>query len=1423
MALAYEVYCYYNVDTLKAVFEGVALILNGSGYANLIKVVLTLGVLIMAMVSLSTGKFEGMKWFIVSCIFYFGFLGPKVNIMLVDRVAVQPPVVVANVPIGLAFMAHFTSSVGDWMTTTMESTFITLPSTMTFHGAAGSTVGETHGLVFGSRLLSEARQSVIADPQLRMDWQDFIRNCTIYDIAAGRVDMTALQKSADIFATLSVTSQARMTSQHETGQPAMDSCKLVVGNLIRRLNVDVLANVNYLGRFLNPNTPQLTPNAAVASMLNTQFVDMNQVAFGVTQGAQATIQQAMGINLVNASGAVIGQQLNDPAAVSIALAQAQAEATANASYMSMAAVASSAMPKIRNVIEVVIYATFPIVMLIILIAGHRAGMPLKAYFMTMIWLQLWPPLYAILNLVVTMETAKETLAIAMAQGGLPLGGLTIASAADLGATSLSAQAIEGYMTMLIPVIAGAITKGGEQAMTSLASSLTTPAQQAASTAGAAVATGNVSLGNTSLDNHTAHNNSSNKLDTNYSSATGLASLSTSSGGKDTAYSTGNGIGVAVEQLQNNVSISANATESLTRSRTQGYETAQQNQQSAQETLTEAQAATLTTLAMAGDKATNGFKSTSTATHGVSSEAMEASEKVTALAHKFQEQTGMSYGESMDLSGKISAGSSLLSAVGAMSKSGRTSKGQLLSTAFTEMAKGFKGEAAARGVLSGASKKAMTIMDDSSVSDARKSAKKYTDKASMDTKGEMSKGFDASGSNELRAQNQKTMQAQTALTESKTATQTAKDSLQEVAQISAQLQSDSIKDPDKLRHLSETTKVRNADGTESSWTPSELANTHNLARKQGIQDAIARGLGFSDVGKKVAGSIKTQEQVANQGADRLAATHTNNAGQVDASANRFNSTVKAQQNALGVNPDTQKQKVAAAVNETRSGVKGMLINILGQINDSGTNLGKHQKPFEDAVRAGSAEGALTALGHAISENKGLAIALGAGTAGGALLNAMEGYAQEKHRDSMPDGVDKDGKSSGKGAGAEPEGKPGSKGVGSAESEVKTGTKAASAAEHEAASVSRNAAKAEKLGRISKFKAVFQTALKGKNAIRAAELTQAATGPGLLAAIPEAVITESLFALGGAMLAAEEAEAKAMQGSTQLVSGKIGGRKPEVEGGNASGNNQTPPATKPVADSTNPDSFKGMPLGDQIGQHVNKADPLLPSDIRESGKASSQGTLNTNISGVHTQPIHSIPQEVNVNSSAGSSRDATRQPEPPTNAPTQKGSAGTPAPVSVTVNPPATSDSDTGSSGDATRQPEPAANAPTQQGAAGTPAPVSVVVNSASGTDDSGTVSSGDATRQPEPATTAQTSQTGTAASATNATGEVVINQSNSSMLTDEQAVAIANQTDAVSATDTNNTAPKITRHADGTVVVDQSNEEGAKSPAEKDSVKSSPDK
>ena len=49
-------------------------------------------------------------------------------------------------PVGLAFMAHFTSSVGDWMTTTMETALTVLPSSLKFGvDPATTSPGETRG------------------------------------------------------------------------------------------------------------------------------------------------------------------------------------------------------------------------------------------------------------------------------------------------------------------------------------------------------------------------------------------------------------------------------------------------------------------------------------------------------------------------------------------------------------------------------------------------------------------------------------------------------------------------------------------------------------------------------------------------------------------------------------------------------------------------------------------------------------------------------------------------------------------------------------------------------------------------------------------------------------------------------------------------------------------------------------------------------------------------------------------------------------------------------------------------------------------------------------------------------------------------------------------------------------------------------
>jgi len=146
----------------------------------------------------------------------------------------------------------------------------------------------------------------------------------------------------------------------------------------------------------------------------------------------------------------------------LASARSNATASINSSYMTMGKIAEQALPLIRNVIEAIIYAVFPFVFLLFLLAhGKALGLAVKSFAMSLVWIQLWPPLYAILNYVATLASAKSLEAAA--KTGMATAGLALESASSIYNGAVSDQAVAGYMVISIPIIATAIIKGGEVA------------------------------------------------------------------------------------------------------------------------------------------------------------------------------------------------------------------------------------------------------------------------------------------------------------------------------------------------------------------------------------------------------------------------------------------------------------------------------------------------------------------------------------------------------------------------------------------------------------------------------------------------------------------------------------------------------------------------------------------------------------------------------------------------------------------------------------------------------------------------------------------------------------------------------------------------------------------------------------------------
>jgi conjugal transfer mating pair stabilization protein TraG len=115
------------------------------------------GVLVAAFAGLFTpGRFHGWSWLIGFMLLYYGLFLPKADVVIVDKLGSQSPVVVGNVPIGVAFFGHYTSKVGDVMTRFFETAFQVIPAPNA--QLAGELAYQKNGVLFGNRLIQASRR-----------------------------------------------------------------------------------------------------------------------------------------------------------------------------------------------------------------------------------------------------------------------------------------------------------------------------------------------------------------------------------------------------------------------------------------------------------------------------------------------------------------------------------------------------------------------------------------------------------------------------------------------------------------------------------------------------------------------------------------------------------------------------------------------------------------------------------------------------------------------------------------------------------------------------------------------------------------------------------------------------------------------------------------------------------------------------------------------------------------------------------------------------------------------------------------------------------------------------------------------------------------------------------------------------------------
>ncbi|WP_373851088.1 conjugal transfer protein TraG N-terminal domain-containing protein, partial [Delftia acidovorans] len=424
----------------------------------------------------------------------FGILiVPKVTVGIIDKTGGSPVKVVDNVPFGVALLGSLTSTIGHTLTGLFETAFQVIPGA----GALPAELSyQQNGLMFGNRLVRETGNVVFQDPAFRTDLVNFIHNCAMYDLIDNSLDPATFSASDDVWPLMASPNPARFsTLTGAGGAVGVDTCPNVYQSLNGRLPAQLQRIQGRLAFQLNPTLPGTAAAAAIAGQIQQAYLK-NSIANASATAADIIRQNAM-LNALEDTGKIVGQKVNDPAAMVLAVGRAQAVAQMNASWLNYGKVAEQALPVFRNVIEAVTYAMFPLfVLLLLLTSGRETMMAFKGYASILIWIQLWPPLYAILNYMASIYAAYDLAAAADLGTGTKA--LALQTASVIYSRALSGEAIVGYLAISIPFVASAALKRMENFGTALVGGLS-GLQAMLSGSTSAVTVGNTSLGNVSMD------------------------------------------------------------------------------------------------------------------------------------------------------------------------------------------------------------------------------------------------------------------------------------------------------------------------------------------------------------------------------------------------------------------------------------------------------------------------------------------------------------------------------------------------------------------------------------------------------------------------------------------------------------------------------------------------------------------------------------------------------------------------------------------------------------------------------------------------------------------------------------------------------------------------------------------------------------
>jgi len=617
MAMTVEFYTTGGGELAREFFNTVVIALGGSGFASLMKLALFAGISwVMVQYMITRNIMAYVKWFALYYLMLHIVFLPKVSVQIIDRLSPANIYRVDHVPLGLGMLASITSRIGYGLTELIEDHFH-LPDYLPYNQT---------GLLFGSQMMIEGNKMRITDPKFANNLKGFVRQCIFYDVLLNKYSLSDLAQAQDMWGMVaSQASPARAFSYDGEIVTCANGAKMLTDEWNRMLP---LAQNKY--------SRMLFPNQSSPQSLLLQYLPMGyQFLIGLSQSASETMQQTMMAHLIEDSILDYGARVNAQAALE-QYAYLRGQSQTRMAYQNIGKMSAYWLPIMKIVFELLLIGSFIIIFpLSLLPIGFSV---IKNYAYSLLYIELWGPLFAIINLVFSFYAQKYS------QGVAPEGILTLSNINALSQVNQDISTLAGYISYSVIFLAGFLVKGLSNALHSMAYYVGGMIQSSAGSAAGEAVTGNIQMGNTSFNNASAFHSQAYHLDQNAQVMRGAATMQMSGGSLMSQFADGS-TSMNMNPSMSQLATSINFSQSI---RSAAQTQADYNEQSSYSQLAEAGSQTSTALRTLDEL--NQFQSQSEGSSQGSSLTDTASEsqsitQTSQLVERFANEEGISQHES----------------------------------------------------------------------------------------------------------------------------------------------------------------------------------------------------------------------------------------------------------------------------------------------------------------------------------------------------------------------------------------------------------------------------------------------------------------------------------------------------------------------------------------------------------------------------------------------------------------------------------------------------------------------------------------------------------------------------------------------------------------------------------------------------------